>query len=394
MIFNRKKFIKSIGALSLLTTVNSTKAFSQVAKSEEFNFTSLPYLQNFTTDYITIFSTFNKPCFAWLELIDQKGNIQETIYQTNDGMRNANSDLFKFKVSHKDQNFKYRVVAKEILKFQAYKIEYGKTIQSDIFETKLPLAKGKTIELLILNDIHEYQPSYSDLYKASTLARKDLVILNGDCLHHVDTKEDIIHKLNKPVAAAFGATTPFILNRGNHETRGPFARDFKAYFEYPMDKFYQAFTMGSLYVILLDSGEDKPDNHEVYGGTTDYDGYRSEQKEWLSKMLLSEERKKAKHTVIITHIPWIHSDDWHGTKHNYASFHELANNHKVDAVISGHTHKYGFHVPNKEHNYYVIIGGSPKVGERTFVEITADKTSITLNLKNEDGRLINSFTKN
>lgn len=392
MTFNRKKFLQSFGALSILTTVNPSKVLSQNIRNEDFNFTSGPYLQNFTTNEVTIFATFSKPCFAWLEILDENNTVKETIYQTEDGMRNANSELFKFTFSHRNKDFNYRIVAKEVLKFQAYKIEYGKTIESVISRTSLPFAVDNSINILVLNDIHENVSSYADLYSKSTLVKKDLVILNGDLLNYVNTKEDIINKISNP-AAAFGAETPFIVNRGNHETRGPFARGFKQYFAYPENKFYQALSLGPLFVILLDGGEDKPDSHDVYAGTTDYDSYRLEQKEWLAKVLVSKERKKAKHTIIINHIPWLHSDDWHGTKHNYSCFHELTNNHKVDAVISGHTHKQGFHAPDKDHNYYVIISGGPKVGERTFVEISSNKDTLQIDLKKEDGSIINTLTK-
>lgn len=83
---------------------------------------------------------------------------------------------------------------------------------------------------------------------------------------------------------------------------GAFARDYKKYFDYPENKFYQAFRMGPIYWIILDSGEDKPDDHEVYAGTVDYDNYRLEQKEWLSKVLQSKERKEAKHKIGRAHV--------------------------------------------------------------------------------------------
>lgn len=181
--------------------------------------------------------------------------------------------------------------------------------------------------------------------------------------------------------------------RGNHETRGSFAREYKRYFDYPENKFYQAFRIGPIYWIILDSGEDKPDDHEVYGGTVDYDNYRLEQKEWLAKVLQSKERREAKHTLVITHIPFQHSDDWHGTKHNHQCFHELINNNDVDAVISGHTHKYSFHPPDQNHNYYVIIGGGPKAGNRTYVDISAAAKNLKISLNLDDGTIINRMTK-
>jgi predicted phosphohydrolase len=146
--------------------------------------------------------------------------------------------------------------------------------------------------------------------------------------------------------------------------------------------------LGSTFWIILDGGEDKPDDHDVYAHTVDYDSYRLEQKAWLSKVLQSKERKKAKRTVVVTHIPFFHSDDWHGTLHNRECFHELLQKNKVTAVISGHTHKFGFYPPDKDHNYHVVIGGGPKEGQRTFIEIESSQKQFNLALKKDNGEII------
>ena len=395
MSFNRRDFLKGVGLLGLGTVSNTALADETLTlQNQELAFLSPPYLQNVQAGQITVCCIFNQPCFAWLEIIDDNQSVVKTIYQVEDGMRNANVDHYKFTVSNQENNFTYRVVAKEIKKFEAYKIEYGKTIQSESIKTNLPQKDQESINCLILNDIHENKDSYGLLYNKSTLATKDFVFINGDSFHYVTTVNDLTDKLLKPVTSSFAKNTPFLMVRGNHETRGSFAREFKRYFDYKDNKFYQAFKMGPIYWIVLDSGEDKPDTHEVYGGTVDYDNYRLEQKEWLEQILKSKERKSAKHTIVVTHIPFHHSDDWHGTIHNKECFHEILQKNKVDAVISGHTHKHGFFPPNSEHNYYVIIGGAPQEGKRTFTEISANGKSLSVKLMLENGETINSFTKN
>lgn len=57
--------------------------------------------------------------------------------------------------------------------------------------------------------------------------------------------------------------------------------------------------------IKLDTGEDKSDTHPVYAGITDFDAYRTEQAEWLKKLVASKEYKKAKYHVVISHFPMI-----------------------------------------------------------------------------------------
>jgi len=389
---NRRNFFKAIGTIGITSTLAPLATYAKDPQANEFGFSSEPYLQNNNAKDVTVIVTFNKPAFAHLEILDHNNQVLNIIYEVQDGMRNANTDLFKFKVPHGNKNFKYRIIAKEVLKFEAYKIEYGPTIQSEIYETKLSIHDDREAHILILNDIHENTSTYSELYKLNTMPRTDLVLLNGDIFHYVNSKFDLINKLNQPISKAFASHIPFVLVRGNHETRGPFARELKNYYDFPNNKFYQSFSLGKLFIVILDGGEDKPDDHQVYGQTVDYDHYRLEQKEWLTKVLQSKERKKAKHTIIVNHIPWFHSDDWHGTLHNRECFHEIVQKAKVDAVISGHTHEYGFYPPANDHNYYVIIGGGPKAGSRTFVEISSTHV-LTVNLKKDDNTLINTFTR-
>ncbi len=393
MKLNRRFFLKSVGLIGGASLVKNVDAVLPDEQVTSFGFSATPYLQNFTKDTVTICCVLNRPCLAWVEILDGGDNIKQVYYQVEDGMRNANATLFKFKVPHEDQNLRYRVKAKEVTKFDPYKIEYGESIGSEIISTALPLNGASENRVLILNDIHENVASYSLLYNKSVLARKDLVILNGDMFHYVTKQSDLTDKLLQPVSTLFAAQTPFVMVRGNHETRGSFARDYKRYFDYPDHKYYQAFTLGDVFWIILDGGEDKPDTHEVYAGTVDYDQYRLEQREWLQEVIRSKERKKAKHTIVVNHIPFLHSDEWHGTAHNRACFHDILQKNKIDALISGHTHKFAFHPPDAEHNYYVVIGGGPREGGRTFVEVVSSGKKLSVELKKEDGSLINSFAK-
>lgn len=390
MNLNRRFFLKSLGTIGMASAIKITPARTKnIANEGNFQFLAPSYLQHFNTDTVTIHTVVNRPSLAWVEIVGTNGQVIKKIYQTEDGMRNANVETFKFVIPHQGENFTYRVVAQEITRFDPYKIEYAATIQTPTVTTKLPFeAMDGTAHVLILNDIHENTKSYDILYQKSSLPRKDLVFLNGDTFHHVVKQEDLTSKLLAPVSALFATQSPFVMVRGNHETRGAFSRDFKQYFDFPNQRYYHAFTLGGTFWIILDGGEDKPDSHEVYARTVDYDAYRLEQRAWLKEILKSKERKRAKRTVVVTHIPFFHSDDWHGTLHNRECFHDLLQEAKITAVISGHTHQPGFYPPDKDHNYYIVIGGSPKEGSRTFVDVTSSKDNFSLTLKLENGEVI------
>lgn len=389
MNLDRRFFLKALGTVGMASAIKTAPARTQTVQTEPFRFLAPSYLQHFNAQTVSIHTVVNRPSLVWIEILDTNGQVTQQLYQTEDGMRNANAEVFKFVVPHHGKDFQYRIVAQEITRFDPYKIEYGATIQTPVLSTKLPFAaQNGTAHVLILNDIHENTESYELLYRQSTLPSKDLVFLNGDTFHYVVKQEDLTRKLLAPVSELFSAQTPFVMVRGNHETRGSFSREFKKYFDYPEQKFYHAFALGGTFWIVLDGGEDKPDSHEVYGNTVDYDSYRLEQREWLKKVLKSKERKRSKRTVVVTHIPFFHSDDWHGTLHNRECFHDLLQKAKVTAVVSGHTHRHGFYPPNQDHNYHVVIGGGPKEGQRTFVEVTSSKDKFSLILKSENGEVI------
>jgi len=393
MNFDRRRFLEALALMGItLPTISVAKEKETEDAEGDFRFLVPAYLQNQTATGINIFTILSKPAVAWLEILDSTGNIQQTIYQSEDGMINANTDFFHFSIAEAPRSFRYRIRAKEIQKFDPYKIIYAQEIQTPIFEAKLAENNQQQIHCLVYNDVHEEKSSYRDLIPNHDPSIFDFFVLNGDSFHYVTDQEDITEKLLKPIEF-FATGKPFIMNRGNHETRGSFARNFKRYFGYPDNKYYQAFKRGAIFWIMLDSGEDKPDDHEVYGGTVDYDNYRKEQAKWLETVLQSKERKSAQHTVVISHIPIFHSDDWHGTLHNRECFHPLFQKYKIDAMISGHTHQYGYYPADKDHHYPIFIGGGPKAGKRTIIDISGSAKSLAIRMTRDDGTELGLFKK-
>lgn len=393
MNFNRRRFLEAL-ALAGITLPNIGVAKEKETENPEgdFSFIVPAYLQNQTEKGISIFTILSKPAIAWLEILDSAGNVQQTIHQSEDGMINANTDFFHFTVEEAPRSFRYRIKAKEIQKFDPYKIVYAQEIETPIFKAKLAKNNQEQIRCLVYNDVHEEKSSYRDLVPNHDISIYDFFVLNGDSFHYVTNQEDITEKLLKPIEF-FATEKPFIMNRGNHETRGSFARNFKRYFAYPNNRYYQAFKRGPIFWIMLDSGEDKPDSHEVYAGTVDYDNYRKEQAKWLETVLQSKERNSAQHTVVISHIPIFHSDEWHGTLHNRECFHPLFQKYKIDAMVSGHTHQYGYYPADKDHNYPVFIGGGPKAGKRTVIDISGSAKSLAIRMTRDDGTELGQFKK-
>ena len=91
----------------------------------------------------------------------------------------------------------------------------------------------------------------------------------------------------------------------------------------------------------MDTGEDKPDSDIEYSGITDYDGYRTDQVEWMKELYKNENFKQAKFKVVIAHMP--PSADlniWHGQKDVLKKFVPILNELGVDPVSYTHLDVY------------------------------------------------------
>ena len=150
MTINRRHFLKGVGLISLApSSTLSTDITERTNQQVDFAFACPPYLQNLSQNSVTIGAVFNAPCFARVELLDETNKVTDTIYQVEDGMRNSNSKNFLFRVPIAElRAIRYRVVAKEVLKFEAYDIQYGATVQSEIIQAPLP---GKTKKKFIVS---------------------------------------------------------------------------------------------------------------------------------------------------------------------------------------------------------------------------------------------------
>jgi 2',3'-cyclic-nucleotide 2'-phosphodiesterase (5'-nucleotidase family) len=116
------------------------------------------------------------------------------------------------------------------------------------------------------------------------------------------------------------------------------------------------------------------------------------QAEWLKEEIKKKAFKKAKYKVVFSHIPLYYSGDWHGTMHCREIWGPILNAGKIDLLISGHTHKYGIHpaVPG-DHNYPIVIGGGPKDGKRTIMQVKADQNALTLNMIDDAGKNVGTL---
>jgi len=349
-----------------------------------------PYLQSPLPGKITVRWITHEPCFSWVEYGESADRLTQKAMATEFGLVEAYNTVHAITLTDllPGRQYFYRICSKKIDSFEPYKLVYGETFAGEpvSFETIHPGAES--VSFLVLNDIHDRPESFPHLLQYKGDEKRDFVFLNGDMFNYQDDEDQLVNHLLQPISG-LSATTPFIFSRGNHETRGKFARRLPEYFNSSEQGFYFSFQFGPMYAIVLDSGEDKPDDTPVYAGIVDFDHYRQVQAEWLKKEAAKKSFKKAKYKVVFSHIPLFNSGDWHGPLHCRQVWNDIFNEAKIDVLISGHTHVYGIHPPVKgQHNYPIVIGGGPQDGKRTIIKVKADSEAFVLDMTDDSGKQV------
>ena len=349
-------------------------------------FLSEPYLQAPSANSITLRWITNKLCYSWINY-GEKETRDNKAHRVTDGLVDAYNRINEITLEglKPDTKYYYQVHSKEIIHFKPYSLEYGETISSPVFSFTTPGEAPDTVSWLVLNDIHDRPASIPHLIDLNGSLPYDYVFYNGDMFDYQTDEQQIIDHLIQPSSQSFASSKPFMFVRGNHETRGKFSRDLPNYFSNIGGKHYFAYEWGPVYNLVLDTGEDKPDDHPVYAGIVDFDQYRRGQARWAEKIMSSEAFRQAKFRVVMMHIPPYHSGDWHGTLHCREVFAPLFEKYKVDLVISGHTHKHGIWPASEEHPYPVVIGGGPQAGNRTLIRLQAGQKDLHLKMLLDNG---------
>lgn len=398
---NRRAFLGNVAKVAGLLGVvhvpvlHAETRQENVTDATEHKFLTKPYLQNPVQGEITVRFITNKPTYSWVQygLDERVGNKAET---ERLGLIEANNRIHAITLRKlvPGKKYYYKVFSQDFVKYGPYDVIFGETIESETYSFTAPDVTKEEFSMLILNDIHERPNSIEQLMGLHGNAPLDMVYLNGDTFNHQEDETQIIEKLVGPCTKSFATDIPFLLVRGNHETRGKFARQLPDYFDNIDGAQYFTFSRGPAFFICLDSGEDKADHHEKYFGLATFNAYREKEAQWLEQQLESEVCKKAKYRIVLMHMPHYH---FHrnppGVAHCRQVFGPLLNKHKIDLMISGHTHRYGFHEPEEgKHNFPIMIGGGPNEGARTLIHLNINKKRLSVTMKNDNGQEVARYS--
>ena len=344
----------------------------RTAEKADKIFRMKPYLQNPVGNGITVMWETTVPAYCWVEYGTDTTQLKRarTIV---DGQVVCNNYLHKIRIDglQPGQKYYYRVCSQEILLYQAYKKVFGNTAQSAFSEFTLPATDTDSFTAVVFNDLHQHTQTFRALCQQIKNVNYDFVVFNGDCVDDPVDHNQATSFISELTEGVCGGRIPTFFMRGNHEIRNAYSIGLRDHYDYVGDRTYGSFNWGDTRIVMLDCGEDKPDDHWVYYGLNDFTQLRNEQVDFLKKELSSKEFKKAGKRVLIHHIPLYGNDGKNLCANLWTKLLEKA---PFNISLNAHTHKYAYH-PKGElgNNYPVIIGGGYKMDGATVMILEKKK---------------------
>lgn len=231
------------------------------------------------------------------------------------------------------QGNKYKVVSRYVGFKYGYSAALGKTVESKEYSF-CGLPKEDGFKILTITDIHEMEKEMKQALGYFKDETPDFVAFLGDITSTMELKDQFANNFLKYANIVSKGEIPVVYTRGNHETRGEFGAEMMKYLPTETDGFYFTFSFGSLGGVVLDSGEDKEDNHPEYSGLVNFEEYRNKQFNWLSSLEKSEFENN-RYTIAFSHNPNIGNyfgKDW------ITPLVDL----DADLLVGGHHHKSEF----------------------------------------------------
>ena len=365
------------------------------ASAQSYTFNHGPYLQELSEHAVTFVFTTSDKGFSWVE-VKPDGGEAERHYTVRNGLRDAYNTFNVIRVENlrPDTRYQYRLCSKQIADFQPYKVTFGDSIVSPWRRFSTPDPKATACSFIALSDMHQQPDKLGRLLNQAGVGSADMIFYVGDMMNYYDNEETPFRSFIDKSVELFASEKPFVLVRGNHETRGNMAREYARYVPKSSGKYYGAYRVGDIMFVVLDCGEDKPDDFWVYAGLTDFDGYRTEQAAWFGELIRSKAYKSAKWRIVMNHFPPLShmegdNHERHGIQDITDKFLPLYNQAKIDLMISGHTHAYEFMSPDKYDRltFPVIVNSTESVAR-----IDIDGRTLKAKVTDTGGNTLKEFT--
>ena len=364
----------------------------RLAADEEDIFRTRPYLQNPVGGGITVTWLTGVPVHSWVEYSSDRVNWTKAQTFTN-GQVVAGNKIHKIRLEGLTPGvrYHYRVASREITLYGAYNKEFGHTAVSDEFSFRLPAPGENDFTALVFNDLHKNKPLVDTLMTAVKGVDYDLVFLNGDIVDDPKNEDAAVDFLSYLTEKIDAANHPIILLRGNHEIRNAYSVELGDLLDYVGGKTYGSFDWGDTRFVMLDCGEDKPDDTPVYYDLNDFTQLRVDQAAFLGGELACEDFLEAGKRVLIHHIP-VYGVREGGFNPSGELWCPLLAGAPFNVAINGHTHRRTVHAKGSVGNDFpVAVGGGSNVETGTVMILERKGDELTLRMLATSGETLHDL---
>ncbi len=285
-----------------------------------------------------------------------------------------------------DKARSYTVVVAPLIERKPY---FSRFAPEERFDYPFYPVPQENINIYHIADTHGH--STRAIRSAAAFGKRiDLLVLNGDIMNSADrlTYIDTIYRLSQAITHG---SIPVICVRGNHDLRGRYAEQLGDYLPTVDGKTYYTLRVGGIWAIVLDTGEDKPDDHPEYGGTICCASFRREETVFLQRVIANADREynapDVTHKLVIAHNPITNviEPPFDIEQDLYRQWAKLLKEEvKPELFLAGHYHRCFVSEPGSAFDTLgqacpVVVGSKPE-GNRAFtgcgITLNKDKTDI------------------
>ena len=238
---------------------------------------TIHYLHNPGTTEMTVMWLTNVPARSWVEYGTDPDNLKRA-RTFLEGEMVANNKINSIRLTGLTPGTKYyyRAVSQEITRYSSYYKEFGDTVKTGLKSFTTWSDEIRDFRVIVYNDIHNNMAMFGKLHALVEDKPYDLVIFNGDCFDDVEVENDIVGRLQTYTPRFKSDEIPSIFMRATMKPVANIRRCCGIILKNGWTLLWR-FLLGDTRFVLLDCGEDKPDDFWVYYDMNDFTQHRLDQ---------------------------------------------------------------------------------------------------------------------
>ena len=276
----------------------------------------------------------------WVEVGDY------TYYDETNGILRSKNMIHKVSVPSEvlDGAGEYTLCYRRILNRVPYWTESGEVERKHFHFRPLPEDGFRAYHV---SDSHSMvaEPIAAAKLYAEKYGALDLLILSGDIAEDSDNLDRFasIYMISGEITRG---EIPAVFARGNHDMRGASAEYLTENTPNHLGRSYYTFRLGSLWGIVLDCAEDKPDESSEYGNTICAHAFRVRESKFIEEVIRDAGEEYladgVTRRIVVVHAPFVEKrvPPFNIEEDTYTYWAKLLReNIRPHLMISGHKHK-------------------------------------------------------